>query len=101
MPPVRSKGRFFFLRPRRGGSKEFAGRQKLADNELAEAAVMEKYLPKQLSADEVKVKIQEMIAQVGASSINDIGKVMGVSNKALAVLSDGRIISTIVMERLS
>lgn len=70
------KGEILLFKTSEGGSKEFAGRQKLADNELAEAAVMEKYLPKQLSADEVKVKIQEMIAQVGASSINDIGKVM-------------------------
>ena len=54
-----------------------AGRQELADNELAEAAVMEKYLPKQLSIEEVKAKVQEIIAQVGATSIKDMGKVMG------------------------
>ena len=61
-----------------------AGRQELADNELAEAAVMEKYLPKQLSAEEVKAKVREIIAQVGATSIKDMGKVMGAANKALA-----------------
>ena len=49
----------------------------LADNELAEAAVMEKYLPKQLSEAEVETKIKEIIAQVGATSIKDMGKVMG------------------------
>ena len=76
-------------------------RQDLADNELAEAAALEKYLPKQLSPDEVKAKIQEIIAQVGASSIRDMGKVMGVANKALAGLSDGRTISGIVKELLS
>ena len=76
------------------------GRQELADNELAEAAAMEKYLPKQLSVEEVKAKIQEIIAQVGATSIKDMGKVMGVANKALAGLSDGRTISTIVKNLL-
>ena len=62
---------------------------------------MEKYLPKQLSPEEVKVKIQEIIAQTGATSIKDMGKVMGAANKALAGLSDGRTISTIVKELLS
>ncbi len=77
-----------------------AGRQELADNELAEAAVMEKYLPKQLSEAEVEAKIKEIIAQVGATSIKDMGKVMGTANKALAGLSDGRTISTIVKKLL-
>ena len=78
-----------------------AGRQELADNELAEAAVLEKYLPKQLSADEVKAKVQEIISQVGATSIKEMGKVMGVASKALAGLSDGRTISAAVKELLS
>ena len=77
-----------------------AGRQELADNEMAEAAVLEKYLPKQLSVEEVKAKVQEIIAQVGATSIKEMGKVMGVANKALAGLSDGRTISTVVKELL-
>ena len=77
-----------------------AKRQDLADNELAEAAVMEKYLPKQLSPSEVEAKIKEIIAQVGATSLKDMGKVMGVANKALAGLSDGRTISTIVKQLL-
>ena len=78
-----------------------AGRQELADNELAEAAVMEKYLPKQLSEAEVEAKIKDIIAEVGATSIKDMGKVMGAANKALAGLSDGRTISTIVKKLLS
>lgn len=78
-----------------------AGRKDLADNEIAEAAVMEKYLPAQLSAEEVKAKIQEIIAQTGASTIKDMGKVMGLANKVLAGLSDGRTISTIVKQLLS
>ena len=61
---------------------------------------MEKYLPKQLSVEEVTVKIQEIIAQTGATSLKDMGKVMGVANKALAGLSDGRTISGIVKQLL-
>ena len=53
------------------------GRKELAEGELSEAAVMEKYLPKQLSEEEVEAKIKEIIAKVGASSIKDMGKVMG------------------------
>ena len=91
------------IKQRRESAEQYAaaGRQELADNELAEAAVMEKYLPKQLSAEEVKVKVQEIIAETGATSIKDMGKVMGAANKALAGLSDGRTISTIVKELLS
>ena len=91
------------VKQRKEAAEQFVAgaRQDLADNELAEAAALEKYLPKQLSPDEVKAKIQEIIAQVGASSIRDMGKVMGVANKALAGLSDGRNISGIVKELLS
>ena len=91
------------VKQRKEAAEQFtaAGRQELAENELAEASVLEKYLPKQLSAEEVKAKVQEIIAQVGATSIKDMGKVMGAANKALAGLSDGRTISTIVKELLA
>lgn len=91
------------VKQRKEAAEQFvaADRQELADNELAEAAVMEKYLPKQLSEAEVEEKVKEIIAQVGASSIKDMGKVMGVANKALAGLSDGRTISTVVKRLLS
>ena len=91
------------VKQRKEAAEQFiaGARQDLADNDLAEAAALEKYLPKQLSPDEVKAKIQEIIAQVGATSIRDMGKVMGVANKALAGLSDGRTISGIVKELLS
>ena len=91
------------VKQRKEAAEQFVAgaRQDLADNELAEAAALEKYLPKQLSPDEVKAKIQEIIAQVGATSIRDMGKVMGVANKALAGLSDGRTISGIVKELLN
>lgn len=77
------------------------GRKELAEGELSEAAVMEKYLPKQLSEEEVEAKIKEIIAKVGASSIKDMGKVMGTANKELAGQSDGRTISTIVKKLLA
>ena len=91
------------VKQRKEAAEQFvaAGRQELADNELAEAAVMEKYLPKQLSPEEVREKIKAIIAEVGATSIKDLGKVMGAANKALAGLSDGRTISTVVKELLS
>ncbi len=90
------------VKQRRESAEQFvsAGRQELADNELAEVAVMEKYLPKQLSVEEVKARVREIIAQVGATSIKDMGKAMGAANKALAGQSDGRTISTVVKELL-
>jgi uncharacterized protein YqeY len=91
------------IKQRKEAAEQFvaAGRQELADNELAEAAVMEKYLPKQLSEAEVEEKVKAIIAEVGATSIKDMGKVMGAANKALAGQSDGRTISTIVKKLLS
>ena len=78
-----------------------AGRPELAENELAEAAVLEEYLPKQLSEAEVEEKLEEIIASVGASSPADMGKVMGIATKQLAGLADGRTISTIVRKLLA
>lgn len=78
-----------------------AGRQELADNELAEAAVLDSYLPKMLSEAEVEERLKAIIAQVGASGPQDMGKVMGTATKALAGLSDGKTISTIVRKLLS
>ena len=76
-------------------------RPELAENELAEAAVMERYLPKQLSEAEVEEKLKEIIAQVGASSMADMGKVMGIATKALAGQADGRVISALVRKLLA
>ncbi len=78
-----------------------AGRPELAENELAEAACMEVYLPKQLSEEEVEAKLAEIIAEVGASQPSDMGKVMGVATKRLAGLADGRMISTLVKKLLA
>lgn len=78
-----------------------AGRPELAENELAEAAVLEEYLPRQLSEAEVEEKLKEIIAATGASSPADMGKVMGAATKQLAGLADGKTISTIVRKLLA
>ena len=78
-----------------------AGRPELAENELAEAACMEVYLPKQLSEAEVEAKLAEIIAEVGATQPSDMGKVMGVATKRLAGLAEGRVISALVKKLLS
>ena len=70
-----------------------AGRPELAANELAEAAEMEVYLPKQLSEAEVEAELVKIIAEVGASQPSDMGKVMGVATKRLTGLAEGRLIS--------
>lgn len=78
-----------------------AGRPELAENELAEAAAMEVYLPKQLSEAEVEEQLKAIIAEVGASKPSDMGKVMGVATKKLAGLAEGRMISTLVKKLLA
>ena len=78
-----------------------AGRPELADNELAEAAAMEVYLPKQLSEAELETELAKIIAEVGASKPSDMGKVMGVATKRLAGLADGRAISATVKKLLA
>ena len=75
-------------------------RQDLADNELAEAAAMEVYLPKQLGEAEVEAILAGIIAEVGASKPSGMGKVMGVATKRLAGQADGRLISTLVKNML-
>lgn len=76
-------------------------RQDLADNELAQVAVIEEYLPKQLSEAELEEKLKAIIAEVGASSPQDMGKVMGVATKKLAGLAEGRAISACVKKLLA
>ena len=77
------------------------GREDLAGDELAQIAVIEAYLPKQLSQEELDAKITEIIAQVGASSPADMGKVMGVATKALAGIAAGKAISETVKKLLN
>lgn len=76
-------------------------RQDLAQKEQEEIAVIEKFLPKQLSNDEIKVELEKIITQVGASSPADMGKVMGVATKQLAGKADGKIVSGLVKELLA
>lgn len=77
------------------------GRQDLADDELAQAAVIEEYLPKQLSEAEIEVEVKKVIAETGAQGIKDMGRVMGVVTKQLAGRADGRAISTVVKRLLA
>ncbi|GFI14611.1 putative protein YqeY [Muribaculaceae bacterium] len=75
-------------------------RPELAETELAEVAVIEAYLPKALSEEELEAELKAIIAQVGASSAAEMGKVMGVATKALAGRADGRAISAKVRQLL-
>jgi uncharacterized protein YqeY len=76
-------------------------REDLAKKEEEELEVIEKYLPKQMSADELKAEITAIIASTGASSPADMGKVMGVASKQLAGKADGKAISAVVKELLA
>ena len=77
------------------------GRQELADNELAEASVLEEYLPKQLTPEELEAELKAIIAETGATSAKEMGKVMGVATKRLAGRADGRTIQGVVKQLLS
>ena len=76
-------------------------RQDLADAELAQVEVIESYLPKPLSAEEIEAAVKEIIAQTGAQSIKEMGKVMGVASKQLAGRADGKAISEAVKRLLA
>lgn len=76
-------------------------RPELAANELAEAAVIEEYLPKQLSSEELEAELKAIIAETGATGPKEMGKVMGVATKRLAGRAEGRLISAKVKELLS
>jgi uncharacterized protein YqeY len=76
-------------------------REDLASKEKEEMEVIERFLPKQMSEQEIKVAVKEIIASTGAVSAADMGKVMGVASKQLAGKADGKTISTIVTEMLA
>jgi uncharacterized protein YqeY len=76
-------------------------RMDLAEEELAQVAVIENYLPKQMSETEIEEAVKSIISQTGATSMKDMGKVMGMASKQLAGKADGRIISTIVKTLLA
>lgn len=77
------------------------GREDLAENELLEVEVIERYLPKQLSEEELEEKLQAIISETGASGPSDMGKVMGKATKELAGKADGKTISKLVKKLLS
>jgi len=77
-----------------------AGREDLAEKELEEISYYEVYLPKQLTEAELQEKISSIIAKTGASSMKDMGKVMGIASKELAGSADGKRISQVVKELL-
>ncbi len=77
------------------------GREDLAEAELAQVRVIERYLPQPMSAEELENALREIIAQVGAAGPKDMGKVMGVASKALAGKAEGRAISETVRKLLN
>jgi len=77
------------------------GREDLAKKELFELEVISRYLPKQLSEEEVSTELKKVIEQVGATGPQDMGKVMGVATKQLAGKADGKLISEIVKKLLA
>lgn len=76
-------------------------RPELAQEELAQVAVMEKYLPRQMSEEEVTAVLKEIISAVGATGPQDMGKVMGTATRQLAGKAEGRMISAIVKQLLN
>ncbi len=76
-------------------------RPDLAEEELAQVAVMEEYLPKQLTEDEIRAEVQAIISETGAAGMKDMGRVMGTATKKLMGKAEGKTISGIVKELLS
>lgn len=76
-------------------------RQDLADAEMAQVSVIETYLPKPLTEEEIEAAVKEIIAQTGAEGMKDMGKVMGAASKQMAGKADGRVISGIVKRLLA
>ncbi|RNL84479.1 GatB/YqeY domain-containing protein [Sinomicrobium pectinilyticum] len=77
------------------------GREDLAEPELAQAAVIEKFLPEQMSEEEIAGVIEKIIAETGAEGMKDMGKVMGLATGRLAGKADGKVISSIVKQKLA
>ena len=77
-----------------------AGRDELADKEQKEMFVLMEYVPKQLTEEEVEVKVKEIIAETGASSMKDMGKVMGLAQGKLKGKADMKEVSTIIRNKL-
>ena len=91
------------IKQRKDSYEQFVAqnRNDLAEVELAQMKVIEQFLPAQLSPEELETEIKKIIAEVGAESLKDLGKVMGTASKALAGKSDGKSISEMVKKLLS
>lgn len=76
------------------------GRDELAEKELFEATIIKEFLPEPLSEEEIRAEIEKIITETGASSMKDMGKVMGMANKQMAGRADGKLISEIVRAKL-
>lgn len=90
------------IKQRKDSYEQFVAqnRNDLAEVEMAQMKVIEQFLPAQLSAEELETEIKKIIAEVGAESLKDLGKVMGTASKALAGKSDGKSISEMVKKLL-
>lgn len=78
-----------------------AGREDLADEELAQVAVIREYLPQPLTEAEIEAQVKEIIAQTGVTDIKGMGQVMGIASKQMAGRADGKVISVIVRKLLA
>ena len=91
------------MKQRKDSHEQFMAQNRtdLAEVEAAQMKVIEKFLPKQLSPEELEVEIQKIIEETGAASLKDLGKVMGTASKSLAGRSDGKSISETVKRLLT
>lgn len=91
------------IKQRKEAAEQFLANQRteLAEKELAQAEVIQRFLPEQLSEEELEAKLKEIIVQTGASSPKDMGKVMGVANKELAGKAEGKLIAETVKRLLN
>ncbi|GEN75515.1 GatB/YqeY domain-containing protein [Chryseobacterium hagamense] len=91
------------VKQRKDSYEQFSaqGRNDLAEVEEAQMKIIEQFLPKQLSAEELETEMKKIIAEAGAESMKDLGKVMGIASKSLAGKSDGKSISEMAKKLLS
>ena len=91
------------IKQRKDSHQQFVAQNRadLAEVEEAQMKVIEKFLPAQLSSEELEAEIKKIITEVGAESLKDLGKIMGTASKALAGKSDGKSISEMVKKLLS
>lgn len=91
------------IKQRKEAAEQFSAnnRTELAEKELAQAEIIQSFLPQQLSLEELEMKIKEFIAQTNASSMKDMGKVMGLANSELAGKAEGKLIADMVKKLLN